>query len=69
MNLLLTIAALCGINGGSRVPYVEEAQMKCQQYFINCYESKMIKHKEFLYKKEPDSGGILYLSQCIKERK
>jgi len=61
MSVLLTIAALCQLGGGSY--YRTE---KCQKYYVNCYEAKMAASKALMYKPTPDVDDILTLSQCIK---
>jgi hypothetical protein len=35
-ELIMTIAMLCSIGTGSSPGFVDDAQLKCQQYYIRC---------------------------------
>jgi hypothetical protein len=55
MEILKTIALLCQLNGAAAA-YAEEAQLKCQQYYIKCLNGESL-------------GAYKDLSKCVAQKK
>lgn len=67
MDVIMAIAMLCQVNAGFRVmKSVDQYQLSCQKYYIDCYYGKERKSAELFQTPVPEPKKFLF--ECISER-
>lgn len=65
MELLAAIALLCQVSSYNVYYTIEQRQLMCQKWYVNCVQTKYDVNNGPIHK----SRDTVYLKQCILEKK